>query len=117
MIASITELNLKNFWSYLIFIPHAVKSKIQASKSEGIVSIALGSEGLLTQRTLSVWQNEKAMRDYVKSGDHIKAMKIFAKHANKSFTAHFEVDSPPTWQTALDYLRKHGREHYGKKES
>lgn len=117
MIASITELNLKNLWSFLVFIPHAVKSKIQASQAPGIVSIVLGSDGILTQRTLSVWENEKAMRDYVKSGDHLKAMKTFAKHANKSFTAHFDVDSPPSWETALAHLRKHGREHYGQRKN
>jgi hypothetical protein len=82
MTASITELNLKNFWSYLVFIPYAVRSKIQA---------------------------------YVSSGVHIKAVKSFARHANKSFTAHFEVDSTPSWEIALEQLRKNGREHYGKK--
>lgn len=115
MIASVTELNLKNFWSFLVFIPHAVKSKIQASKAKGIVSIALASDGILTQRTLTVWESEQAMHDYVRSGDHLKAMKVFAKHAKKSFTTHFSVESTPTWVEALDHLRKHGREHYNKK--
>lgn len=115
MVASITELKLKNFWSYLVFIPHAVKSKIQASKAKGIVSIALQSDGLLTQRTLTVWQGEKEMRDYVRSGAHIKAVVAFGPHAKKSSTAHFEVDTIPSWEMALDHLRKHGKEHYTKR--
>lgn len=115
MIASITELNLKNFWSYLVFIPHAIKSKVQASKAKGIVSIALSSDGIYTQRTLTVWETEHSMREYVKSGAHIKVMRAFARHAKKSYTAHFDVESAPTWEVALDYLRKHGREHYGKR--
>ena len=116
MVASVTELNLKNFWSFLVFIPHAVKSKIQASKAKGIVSIALGSEGIFVQRTLTVWETEQAMKDYVKSGNHVKAMRAFAAHANKSYTVHFEVESVPTWEMALDYLRKNGKEHYGRKQ-
>jgi hypothetical protein len=116
MVASITELNLKNFWSYFVFIPHAVKSKIQASKSKGIVSISIRSEGLFTQRTLTVWETEQAMREYVRSGDHLKAMRAFAKHANKSYSAHFEVDAAPSWEMAIDYLRAHGKEHYGQRK-
>lgn len=111
MVASITELNLKNFWSFLIFIPHAIKSKNQATSAHGMVSIQLASEGILTQRTLTVWENEKAMWDYVRSGSHLRAMKVFGKIATKSFTAHFEVESPPSWETALNYLRKNGKEH------
>ena len=115
MVASITELNLKNLWSYFVFIPHAVKSKIQAEKAKGIISISLKSQGLLTQRTLTIWDSEEAMRDYVRSGDHIKAMRAFARHANKSYSAHFEVASAPTWEVALEFLRKNGREHYANK--
>ena len=75
----------------------------------------MSSEGIFVQRTLTVWESEQAMKDYGKSGDHIKAMRAFAAHANRSYTAHFEIETVPTWETALDYLLKNGKEHYGRR--
>lgn len=112
MIVSITELNLKNFWSFLIFIPHAVKSKIQASKAKGLVFIDLQSEGLLVQRTLSAWETEQDVRNYIKSGNHLKAMKALGRHSKTSYTARYTSETMPTWDEALAYLRKNGKSHY-----
>jgi hypothetical protein len=109
MIASVTELNLKNFWSFLKFIPHAMRSHRQARQSAGLVSISTKSDGILVQRTLTVWKDEKSMRDFVRSGDHLSAMKTFPNIANTSFTAHFETTDHPTWEGALKHLKSHGR--------
>ncbi len=109
MIASVTELNLKNFWSLFLFLPHAVRSKVQADKSKGLISISIKSEGLLVQRTLTVWEDEASMKDYVRSGWHLKAMKSFGKMAQKSFVVKFEVQATPTWEEAIKQLRAHGR--------
>jgi hypothetical protein len=110
MIASVTELNLKNFWGYLRFIPHAIRSKIQADKAKGIISISLKSDGFLVQRTLTVWEDEASMKNYVRSGWHLKAMKDFSKMANKSYVVKFEIQKAPSWEEAIQYLRTHGRE-------
>ncbi len=110
-IASITELRLKNFWCYLRFIPHAMKSHRQASRSPGLISISVKSEGLLIQRTLTVWTDETAMMQYVRSGAHLAAMKVFRQIANRSFTHHFEIDSSTSWDEALQILKVHGRSH------
>jgi hypothetical protein len=112
MVASITELNLKNFWSYLVFLPHAVRSHRQASKAEGMISIQVRSEGILVQRTLTVWQSARDMVNFVKAGPHRNAMASFSRHANPSFTCHFEVDEVPSWEDALNRLRKDGRTIY-----
>lgn len=111
MIASVTELNLKNFWSYLRFLPLAIQCKIQAERSPGLISLQLNSKGLLVQRTLTVWKNEKLMQDFVRSGAHLKAMKVFSKIANHSSTATFEVKSLPTWKEALEKLKTQGKSH------
>lgn len=111
MIASITELHLKKIWSYLRFLPLAIKSKIQAEKSPGLISIQLNSKGLFVQRTLTVWKNEKLMLDFVKSGSHLKAMKAFSKIANRSSTATFAVKSLPSWKEALEKLKAEGKFH------
>ena len=111
MIASITELRLKNIFSFILFIKHAVRSKIQADSAQGIVSVEVKSSGLLIQRTLTVWESEEALKKYIRSGSHLVAMKSFSKIANKSYTAKFKVTSKPTWEEALEYLKTQGREH------
>jgi hypothetical protein len=111
MIASVTELHLKNFWSYIRFLPLAIKSKIQAERSPGLISLQLGSKGLFIQRTLTVWKSEKLMHDYVRSGSHLRAMKTFSQIANRSSTATFAVKSLPTWREALEKLKTEGKFH------
>lgn len=111
MIASVTELRLKNFWCFLKFIPHAVKCNRQAARSEGLVSMEVGNDGFLIQRTLTVWQDEQVMLKYVRTGAHLEAMKAFRHLANKSYTARYNVERTPTWEEALKYLKTHGREH------
>lgn len=110
MVASITELNLKNLWAFFQFLPHAVKSKNQAGKAPGALMVKVGMDGILTQRTLTVWESEKAMMDYVRSGAHLNAMRVFSKIANKSYTARFPVEKFPSWEEAIKYLRENGRE-------
>jgi hypothetical protein len=112
MIASITELHLKNFFSFIRFLPHAIKSKIQADKAEGRISVDLNSEGLLIQRTLTLWESKDSMMKYVRSGHHLEAMKIFKKIAKTSYTANFEVTEAPTWGQALKVLKENGRAHH-----
>ncbi len=96
MIASITELHLKNFWCYLRFLPLAITSKIQAERSPGLISLQLNSKGFFVQRTLAVWKDEKHLRDYVTSGAHLWAMKASRKIAKRSVTTSFAVKSLPT---------------------
>lgn len=109
MVASITELHLKNLWSFFVFLPHAVRSKNQASTADGIISIEVRSAGLLVQRTLTVWRSEADMKKYVKTDPHRKAMSSFARYAKPSYVCHFEVEKPPSWEDALERLRKDGR--------
>ncbi|MEI8025869.1 MAG: hypothetical protein WCI18_05950 [Pseudomonadota bacterium] len=110
MIASVTELNLKNFLCYLKFIPHAIRSHKQARLSNGLISISTKSNGLLVQRTLTVWKDEASMLRFVRSGPHLAAMKVFGKLADQSYTFHFEVSAHPTWEESLEQLRKHARQ-------
>ncbi len=111
MVAAVTELNLKNFWCYLRFLPHAVLCKIQAERSPGLIFIQLNSKNLFVQRTMTVWKNDKCMDDYIKSGSHLRAMKVFSQISKRSVTARFTVKSLPTWGEALQQLKKNGREH------
>jgi hypothetical protein len=109
MIASVTELRLRNFWCYLLFIPHAVRSHNQARKAPGNKGIQVKSQGILIQRTLTVWDDKELMLKYVRSGAHLKAMKAFPRLAHDSITTHFEVTEMPSWDHALEILKKNSK--------
>lgn len=109
MIVSVTELHLKNFWSFLRFIPHAMKSKMQADKAPGVLSSQVSAQGLLCQRTLTTWDSRESMLNCVRSGSHPWAMKLFSKIANQSFSYRYEAAQAPSWPEALEQLKRHGR--------
>lgn len=111
MIASITELHLKSFWTYLLFIPHAMRSYRQAVSAKGSIQVNVKAQGLLIQRTLTVWETPQDMAIFVRSEPHLTAMKRFRTLANTSYVYHFDVSAPPTWEEALDLLKKHGRSY------
>jgi len=112
MVVAITELRIRNIWGYLLFMPHAIKSKIQADKSNGIISIELKPEGLFIQRTLTTWQDQASMNNYYRSGAHLKAMKAFKKIALTSYSASYESENIPSWDEAIKYLRAYGKIHH-----
>lgn len=109
MFVSVTELHLKGVLSFIRFIPHAIKSKMQADQADGVKSVQVSSQGLLIQRTLTVWESKDHMLKYMRSGAHIDAMKIFSKIATDSFSYNFESESLPTWENALELLKQHGK--------
>jgi len=109
MIVAVTELNIRTFWGFLRFIPHAVRSRAAAERAPGVVSVRVKSIGFYCQRTLTVWENRDAMLAFVRSEPHLSAMRLAPKIANESYTVTYEVSQPPNWPEALAHLRKHGR--------
>ena len=108
MIASVTELNLKNFWSFIRFIPHAVRCKIQAGKTPGLISISFARDGILSQRTLTVWEDERSLIKYIGKGSHLKALQVFKKIAKDSYTVRYECKEIPSWEEAKNKLNENG---------
>ncbi len=109
MLVSVTELHIKDFFSLIKFIPHAIRSNIQVAKAEGILVSKVSSKGLLIQQTLTCWKDQNAMLNYMRSGAHKDAMKIFPNIANTSYTYRYESEHEPTWAEALEKLKTHGR--------
>jgi quinol monooxygenase YgiN len=59
--------------------------------------------------TLSVWTDEAAMRRYLVSGAHIKAMQAFRGMATGK-TFGFEAEAPPDWDEVHDLWITKGKE-------
>lgn len=77
---SITGLKVRSVFAYPIFAYHAFQSMRQARAANGNMSAqACTVDGV--HHTLSVWQSKDHMLAYLRSGPHLKAMKVFSKIA------------------------------------
>lgn len=92
---SITGLELKGRRHFLRFWWHALRSMAQAKRADGNVSAdARLINGVHHTRT--VWRDEAAMRRFLVSGDHLKAMQAFAAIATGK-TVGFNAHAVPDW--------------------
>ena len=80
----------------------------QAQKAPGNISASARTiKGV--HHTLSVWADEASMRQYLISGDHLKAMKIFSQIATGK-TCGYLTATVPDWDEARDIWEAKGRE-------
>ena len=63
-----------------------------------------------TQHTLSVWKDRQSMLRYMRTGDHVKAMKIFDDIATgKVYGYETDDETAPTWEEARKLYDTNGR--------
>ena len=103
---SITGLKI----SWRRYIPlfwwHAIGSMIQAKASVGnLRTEARKINGI--HHTLSVWTDENAMRAFLTTGNHLKAMKDFSRIATgKTFS--FYTETIPSWDEVHQIWNERG---------
>lgn len=93
---SITGLELKSMFHTPKFWYYAVPAMIQAKQAPGNIS-AEGKYINGIHHTLSVWDDRKSMLNYMRSGNHVQAMKVFDDIATGK-TYGYESDVIPTWE-------------------
>ena len=99
MYVSVTGLRLKSLKYFAQFWRHAIPSFKQAQTAAGNLYCATKRRGAY-QHTLTVWEDKKAMKAYVASGAHLKAMAIFGQIADGKTVA-WQTDEMPDWTAAL----------------
>jgi hypothetical protein len=73
-ITSITRLRIRH-WRYLpAFALHTLRSRRQIVRSKGFLGGYLGGGPEMAAWTVTVWQDLESMREYRKTGSHLKAM-------------------------------------------
>lgn len=98
MIASITRIKLKNPLKLFKFIAVAPKIMKQAANSPGNLSYTGRYKGYLTFWTITTWEDEKSMIDFVRSGLHLEVMKQTRYYSDDFSTANWIVDNTPSWK-------------------
>ena len=106
---SITGLKLRRPWHIFSFYLHATLSFRQARRAAGnLRSEARSIHGV--HHTLTVWKSEAAMRAFLGTGAHARALKAFARMATGA-TFGFETDRVPSWDEIPRLWRERGRRY------
>lgn len=104
---SITGLKPKGLAGYLRFWLHAVPTFRQAQTATGNLHCAVKRiQG--HQCTLTAWESREAMLAFMRSGPHLKAMKVFPKIATGKIYG-YEDERIPGWDEAFAVLMEKGR--------
>ncbi len=106
---AITGLRLKSPFHAAWFWWHAIRSMMQAQGAPGnLHADARAINGV--QHTLTVWTDKAAMRRFIVTGAHAKAMRAFPQIATGS-TFGFETDRVPDWADVHQLWKAHGIEY------
>jgi quinol monooxygenase YgiN len=105
---SITGLRLKSPLHAFTFWFRAIASMRQALGAPGNLRAETRTINGV-HHTLSVWESEAAMRAYLTTGAHLKAMKSFRSMATGK-TIGFLSDQAPDWKDVHDIWLTRGRD-------
>lgn len=108
---SLTRLRIRS-WRFMPgFALHAIRTRSQCSRAAGFLRGALLPDRELTFWTLTVWDNQASMRDYMISGDHKVAMPKLMRWCDQASVAHWNAasDAVPQWAEADRRMRAEGR--------
>ncbi len=108
---SITRLRLRHWWYMLAFMWAAQRSIRQAKAAPGFIDHAVLRDGNMTFWTASLWENGEAMRAFMTSGAHGRAMPRLIRWCDEASVAHWEQDERrlPSWAEAHRHMAREGR--------
>ena len=108
---SITRLRVRS-WRYIVpFLWFALRSSRQAKMAEGNLGTALLRDAQRAFWTRTMWSSEEAMKAFMLSGPHRKAMPKLMEWCNEAALVDWvqESDREPDWNEAHRRLQQQGR--------
>ena len=111
MLASVTRLRVRSLWFLPLFLWRTRQSQRQVERSFGFVGGKLLVDAHRTYWTLTVWQDEKAMKAFRGSGAHASVMKRLPQWCDEGAYAHWITsgDAIPNWPESHERLIAEGR--------
>jgi len=93
------------------FAWYAVRSNAQVKRSKGFLRGGLLPDRQFTFWTMTAWESQEAMRAFMTSGAHMKAMPKLLDWCDEASVAHWtqEDEALPTWEEADKKMRMIGR--------
>lgn len=99
-------------WRYLpAFLIGSLRSARQAKRAAGNISAVVLRDADRAFWTCTVWQDETAMRSFMRSGAHRRIMPRLVRWCDEAAVAHWVQDEPelPSWSVAHRRLQQQGR--------
>lgn len=104
MKVTITYIQLKSPFKFFMLSYQAMKILKQLN---GTNYLKLKKRGFLTRHyTMTLWENEKDLKDFAASGAHMEAMKTSRKLAREIRTYTYDAEELPDWKTAKSLLEQ-----------
>jgi hypothetical protein len=107
---SATRLRLHTKLRFLSFAYHALRSALQAKRSDGFLGGFLGGDAQGGAWTITTWVSEEDMRAFRNSGAHKTAMPKLLKLCDEASFAHWVAGTPgvPTVEEAYERVKNGG---------
>ena len=111
MFVSVKRLRVRRVIYLPQFLWYTQFAKSQASKAPGFFGGRLLVDAMRAYWTLTVWENEKAMKAYRSSGVHAGVMKRLPVWCDEAAYTHWEsADAAiPDWPEAYERLKSSGK--------
>lgn len=108
---AVTRLRVRSLRFAPEFLWLAFRSKRQARNAEGCLGTGLQREKFLVFWTRTVWRDEAAMRAYMTSGVHRKAMPKLQHWCDEASVVHWNdtAGQLPDWKLVREKMRDEGR--------
>lgn len=110
MFVSVTRLRLRRLRFFFPFVWDTMRVRAQVGQSPGCVRSNVRRTHGGVYWTLTCWRDEAAMRAFMTSGAHLKAMPRLLHWCDEASLAHWtQEDGSVTWSDAERLLFSHGR--------
>lgn len=111
MLSSITRLRVRSIRFLPAFLWHAFQIQRQVERAAGFVGGRLLIDRKLTFWTLTVWENEKTMKQFRGTGAHVRVMSRLGNWCDEAAYAHWSQlgDAIPQWDESYEHLVKEGQ--------
>ena len=108
---SLTRLRIRSVRYLPMFVVHTLRSLRQVKRAPGFRSGALLPDRSWTFWTLTLWDSQEAMRQFMISGAHKAAMPHLLVWCDEASVAHWEQADAmlPSWEEADRRMRETGR--------
>jgi Domain of unknown function (DUF3291) len=108
---SLTRLRVRSFRFVPLFAFHAFRSRGQVQRAPGFQNGSLLADRSWTFWTMTAWDSEESMRQFMTSGYHKKAMPRLLRWCDEASVAHWtQPDATlPSWTEADQRMRETGR--------
>jgi hypothetical protein len=107
---SVTRLRLRSAWYFPAFLWYAISSQRQSQRADGCLGAKVRKSGGAFW-TVTVWRDVAAMRAFMLSGAHRKAMPHLVNWCDEAATARFDWTQPelPSWVEAERQMAANGK--------